>query len=252
VNVIYNLLQSFSINQFKFSATSFVISLSILFLLLLFVGNYNNIIKTVEGQANMDSFTARGIIFTQLTETPVVKDQNINESESIKTLLNQSLNSDESNTKIAPPILKGQWAFEVNKGEVSFFRVLFTLSQNDKLVNAFALYNLSDTRYIQLNDKGTEIISGTVDLTSLGQSNETLKDIDATITISGLTQLRIALDPNIVGQFFSDSIMGVTRFLADGSGNIIIQPAPAPRSPSPSPSAPMSQGNSLYGSNFLF
>ena len=162
------------------------------------------------------------------------------------------MNSIQSNTNKTPLLLKGQWEFDVNKGEVSFFRVLFTLTQDNKLVNAFAIYNLSNTRYIQLNDKGTEIISGTVDMTSLGRNNETIKDIDAAITISGLTQLRISLDQNLVEKYFNDSIIGATRFLADGSGNIIIQPAP-PTQPSPSvPSAPPPQGNSLSGSNFLF
>ena len=178
--------------------------------------------------------------------------KNLNETESINTLLNNSMNSNQSNTNNALPVLNGQWGFEVNKGEVSFFRVLFTLNQNEKMVNAFALYNLSDTKYIQLNDKGTKIISGTVDLTSLGRNNETIKDIAATITISGLTTLRISLDENLVGKFFKDTINGATRFFADGSGNILIQPAP-PTQRSPSvPSAPPPQGNPLSNSIFLF
>ena len=218
---------------------------------LFFLGSYT-ISQSAVGQMNMDTFSAKGIIFTQLTSSPLLNDQDLNKTESINTLLNNSMNSIQSNTNKALPVLNGQWAFEVNKGEVSFFRVLFTLSQNEKLVNAFALYNLSDTKYIQLNDKGTKIISGTVDLTSLGRNNETIKDIAATITISGLTTLRISLDTNIVGKFFKDTINGATRFFADGSGNILIQPAPPPqRSPSV-PSAPPPQGNSLSGSTFLF
>ena len=217
-----------------------------------FLGSYT-ISQSALGQMNMDTFSAKGIIFTQLTSSPLLSDQDLNETESINTLLNNSMNSIQSDTSKALSVLNGQWVFEVQRGEVSFFRVLFTLNQNEKIVNAFAIYNLSDTRYIQLNDKGTDIISGTVDLTSLGRNNETIKDIDATITISGLTSLRISLDENIVGKFFKDTINGATKFFADGSGNILIQPAPAPP-PSSVPSAPPSSplGNSLYRSNFLF
>ena len=218
-----------------------------------FLGSYT-ISQSALGQMNMDTFSAKGIIFTQLTSSPLLSDQDLNETESINTLLNNSMNSIQSDTSKALPVLNGQWTFEVQRGEVSFFRVLFTLNQNEEIVNAFAIYNLSDTRYIQLNDKGTDIISGTVDLTSLGRNNETIKDIAATITISGLTSLRISLDENIVGKFFKDTINGATRFFADGSGNILIQPAPAPPPSSSAPSAPPSSplGNSLYRSNFLY
>ena len=122
---------------------------------LFFLGSYN-ISQSAAGQMNMmDTFSAKGIIFTQLTSSPLLNDQDLNKTESINTLLNNSMNSIQSNTNKALPVLNGQWAFEVNKGEAVFFRVLFTLIQNNKLVNAFALYNLKDTKYIQLNDKGT-------------------------------------------------------------------------------------------------
>jgi hypothetical protein len=238
---------------FNNNINHFVLTFSITLLSILFFVENNDFIKTADGQANMDTFTARGIIFTQLSQSPLLNDQNSNETESINNLLNKSINSTQSNANTSPPLLQGQWALEVNKGEVSFFRVLFSLSQNDKLVNAFALYNLSDTRYIQLNDKGTEIITGTVDLTSLGKNNETIHDIDTTITINSLTRLRVSLDENMVGKFFNESIMGATRFLADGSGNIIIQPAPPQAQRNPSiPSIPTPQGNSFYGSNLVF
>jgi hypothetical protein len=213
-----------------------------------FLGSYT-ISQSAVGQMNMDTFSAKGIIYTPLTSTPLLNDQDINKTESVNTLL-----SNQSNSSKSLPVLNGQWELEVQRGEASFFRVLFTLKQNEKTVNAFAIYHLSGTRYIQINDKGTEIISGNVDLTSLGRNNETIKDIPATITISGLTTLRISLDTNIVGKFFKDTINGATRFFADGSGNILIQPAPPPppRNPSvPSPPPALPQGNSLYGSNFF-
>ena len=43
-----------------------------------------------------------------------------------------------------------------------------SLVDNNKIVNAFAIYNLKSNRYVQLNDQGTEIISGTVEFSSKG------------------------------------------------------------------------------------
>lgn len=59
-----------------------------------------------------------------------------------------------------------------------------------------------------MNDKGTEIITGNIDLTSLGLKNATLFNIPAVITITGLTHLRISLDENIVKPYFTDPIIG--------------------------------------------
>jgi hypothetical protein len=201
-----------------------------------FLGSYTIIIQSAAGQMNMDSFSAKGIIFSKLTSSPLVNDQNLNQTESITTLLNDSTQTDTSGKSL--PSLQGQWAFDVKKGEVDLFRAIFTLVQNNKILNAFGIFNLKDTKYIQLNDKGTEIISGKLDLTSVGLKNETLSNIPATITITGLTQLRISLDETITEQLLTDPIIGSTRFLADASGNILIGPRPPP------PNSP--QSNSFY------
>jgi hypothetical protein len=206
-----------------------------------FLGSYNIIIQSAAGQMNMDSFSAQGIIFSKLTSSPLLNDQNFNQTESITTLLNDSTQTDTSGKSL--PSLQGQWAFDVKKGEVDLFRAIFTLVQNNKILNAFGIFNLKDTKYIQLNDKGTEIISGTVDLTSHGLKNETLSNIPATITITGLTQLRISLDETITEQLLTDPIIGSTRFLADASGNILIGPRPPP------PNSPPS--NSFYDPNIF-
>jgi hypothetical protein len=198
----------------------------------------------------MDSFTARGIIFTQLTQSPLLNDQNITnntQQQQLTNLLNN--NSIQQNTSQSLPYLQGQWVMEVRKGELEFFRVIFTLIQNGKNLNAFAITNLTNTKYIQLNDKGTEIISGTVDLVSLGLKNETISNVEATITIIGLTQLRIALDKNSTGKYFTDPIVGITGLLADGSGNILIKPK---TSPSNQPStAPIPQSNTFSKSKIF-
>jgi hypothetical protein len=201
-----------------------------------------NLVQYAEAQMNMNSFLARGIINIPLTHTPLLNDQQINNSKLVSDQLTNSNASMELDTNKNLPYLRGQWAFEVNKGEVKSFRVIFTIVQNDKIVNAFGLFNLTDTKYIQLNDKGTEIITGTVDLTSVGLKNETIFNIPATITVTSLTQLRIALDQNIMQSYFTDPIIGATRLLTDASGNMIIGPRPSPNPP---------QSNSFYDPNIF-
>jgi hypothetical protein len=210
---------------------------------LLFSFSYSfNILQIVEGQMNMDSFTARGVINIPISQIPLLNDQHINDTRQISDLLINSNNIMESNTSNSLPIIQGQWAMAVNKGEIKFFRVLFTIIQNDKIVNAIGLYNLTDTKYVQLNDKGTEIITGNIDFTSVGLKNETIFNVPATISITSLTQLRIALDETIIKPYFTDPIIGVTRQLTDANGNIIVGPRPQPNTP---------QSNSLYESNIF-
>lgn len=220
-----------------------------------FVETYK-IVQNAEGQLNMDSFSAKGIIFSKLTQSPLLNTQISTTNQSVNTILNNSLNNIQSNTTNNLPILEGGWDLAVRKGEVVFFQVIFSLSQNDKVLNAFAVYNLTTDRYIQLNDKGNEIISGKVDLTSAGLRNETISNIDATITITSLTQLRIFLDNNVVAKYFNNPIIGETRVLADATGNILLGPAPPAMSPSQTPPSPnnsnIPQLNSFSGSTFLY
>ena len=142
--------------------------------------------------------------------------------------------------------LVGEWGLEVTRGEVKHFRVVAALSQNIKVVNAFGIYNLEDSGYIQLNDRGIEIIRGTVDLVSAGLINETIRKIEANIAITDFTQLKITLDNNISGKYFNGPILGTVKGLADGNGDILIGPTPSPPSPS---SPPPSQKKSFY--NFM-
>lgn len=233
----------FSLNQISLLNINYLFLFS--FLIIVFLIHYIpcfNLVQYAEAQMNMNSFLARGIINIPLTHTPLLNDQQINNSKLVSDQLTNSNASMELDTNKNLPYLRGQWAFEVNKGEVKFFRVIFTIVQNDKIVNAFGLFNLTDTKYIQLNDKGTEIITGTVDLTSVGLKNETIFNIPATITITSLTQLRIALDQNIMQSYFTDPIIGATRLLTDASGNMIIGPRPSPSLP---------QSNSFYDPNIF-
>ena len=129
----------------------------------------NDIIQNVKAQINMDSFSAKGIIFTRLAQSHLINVQELNNSQAANDVTNNS------NTNTIPPptpnqnlpFLDRQWELLVLKGEVNSFHVIFSLvDNNDKIVNAFAIYNLESNRYVQLNDKGTEIISGTVDFSS--------------------------------------------------------------------------------------
>jgi hypothetical protein len=87
---------------------------------------------------------------------------------------------------------------------------------------------------------------------SVGLKNATLSNVDAIITIRGLTQLRILLDNNIVGEYISNQLIGNTRIFADGSGNILLGPKPAsppsnqPTIPSPSQPSSLNKNYQLF------
>ena len=180
---------------------------------------------------NIDSFFAKGIIFSKLLHSPLLDNQESNDSKSIDSSLNNSLNSLQKNTTKDIPIIEGGWELTVQRGEVGLFRAIFTLSKDGKILNAFALQNLENNKFVQINDKGTEIIAGSIDFTSVGLKNATLSNVETTVTITGLTQLRISLDKNMTGQYLSDPIMGVTKVFVDASGNILVGPRPPPSPP---------------------
>jgi hypothetical protein len=203
----------------------------------------------------MDTFSAKGLIFSKLLHTPLLDNNNntnnntnntnnLDNSTSTEASLNNSLNSSEKNNSQDLPILEGGWELGVKRGEVNLFQSIFTLSKNGKILNAFALHNLKNNNFVQINQVGTEIIRGTVDLTSAGLKNGTLSGIDATIAITGLTHLSIFLDKNITKEYFNSPLFGETKIFADASGNLLVGPRPDPSSP-PSP-----QTNSFYDSNF--
>ena len=227
----------FSLDQANIINSEYLVIYSIIFFLffLYFVSNYNNI-QPAEGQINMDSFTAKGIIFSKTSQSPLFENQNRSINESPNSLLNNSLSSQSSSNTTANNLLviEGGWELVVKKGEVSLFQVIFTLSKDEKIVNAFAIENLKNNRYVQINDKGMEMISGTVDFLSAGLKNATLSNVDATITIRGLTQLRISLDDTMVGQYIKNPLIGVTRVFLDANGNLLLGPRPEPP-PSPPP-----------------
>ncbi len=225
--------QKFMVKNLNYTITpnSFIIYFTVFVLTsMYFIGSFNTI-QFVEGQMNIDSFSAKGLIFSKLLHTPLLNNQDSNDSQAINSSLkNNSLNLVQTNTTI-----EGGWELTVQRGEISLFRAIFTLSKDGKVLNAFALQNLTNNKFVQINDKGTEIIPGTVDFASAGLKNATLSNVDTTVTITGLTQLRILLDKNMIGQYLSDPIMGVTKVFVDASGNILIGPRPSPSPPSTQP-----------------
>ena len=213
---------------------------SFLLIFPLFLVNIN-IIQPVYGQFLMDSFSAKGVINTQLSDELDVGLDNstIGLADTLNDKSNTPNNSNNNSSSL--PVLKGEWILKVNKGSPDVFRAIFVLGKDGKIVNAYGIQNLRGTEYIQLNDKGTEIINGKVDLQSAGLKNETIKDIDATITILGLSQIRISLDkPSTYEYFKGEPIVGQTRLLVDGSQNILIGPPP------PQSKQPHSQGKSSF------
>jgi hypothetical protein len=218
-----------------------IIALPVL-LFAIFMSNHD-LFPYVEAQMNMDSFSAKGIIFSRLSESPLINMQDMNSSNPFNTITNTSdLNNTPSptlNPSSNLPFLEGGWDLIVNKGEVNVFRAIFTLNQGEKVFNAFAIHNLKSNRYVQLNYGGNEIISGTVDFTSAGLKNGTLSNVEATISLTGLTQLRISLDNNNTTQYLDAPIVGETRLLQDANGNILIGPRPSP----PPPPAQQPPGN---------
>ena len=70
-----------------------IIYSGIFVLVFLFSLESYTISHSAAGQMNMDSFSAKGIIFSKLTSSPLLNDQNLNKTESINTLLNNSMNS---------------------------------------------------------------------------------------------------------------------------------------------------------------
>ena len=64
---------------------------SIMFVLtsLYFLGSFH-IIQSVEGQMNIDSFSAKGIIYSKLLSSPLLDNKKPNDSHSINSILNNS------------------------------------------------------------------------------------------------------------------------------------------------------------------
>src|SRR5688500_18176746 len=114
-----------------------IIIISFLLVLSFFsINTTTTIVKPVFGQFMMDSFSAKGIIATQLPENFDFGKQNMtsDSSDSInKSISNMNNNNNENNPNL--PILKGEWVLEVKKGTPEVFRSIFAIVEDRKIVN---------------------------------------------------------------------------------------------------------------------
>ncbi|MDX1373256.1 MAG: hypothetical protein R3321_12335 [Nitrososphaeraceae archaeon] len=189
----------------------------------------------------MDTFSAEGNIFTQLSpNNPIQKEIITHHENKTQEISNFSL-SNKNSSKIGNTlqdnsptgsILNGKWAFEVKRGDPNFFRAIFGVTHNNKIMYAFDIYNLRDTPYIQLNAQGIDIVSGKVDLRVSGLINQTFSDIDAMITILGFSQIKIMINSNELLKYFNhDPVVGTPTLFLDQNGNPLIGNLPRPPLP---------------------
>jgi len=194
-------------------------------------------VASIAGQVFEDTFSAKGTIDTTIYKEIDLGNQIKENKSNLSTDKNKiEYNYDTENNNLKeksidlqntqgknnePSLLQGEWILEVRKGDPENFQAIFSLIQNDKIVNVFAIYNLRDTGYIHLNDQGTKIISGKVDFKSSGIINETRKDMDATIALVRLTEIRINMDKNKLDYFNENPVIGNTRLFIDAAGNMI-------------------------------
>jgi hypothetical protein len=217
------------------------ISINIFLLLSLFIFHISNI------YAPLDSFSARGIIFIPIpssdigTETVQSSTSRNSHLKSVNTTITEKNNNNNTivpNTNATkereqniPPIdiIKGNWILKINKGSPEVFNTL--LVSNDKngiAKNAYGIYNLRDVKFIQLDNRGNDIINGKVDFRSVGQVNKTITDIDATLIIERLQNIQIILNNDTISTnyFFDQPITGKIILMADAIGNVLVDKRP--------------------------
>ena len=248
------------INKFSTAATFAFFSINIFLLSSLFIFHISNV------YAPLDSFSARGIIFI-----PIPTSDNGQGTESSSTSTNLHLKSvntitaenNNNNNTLVPNInatmekeqnispiytIKGNWILKINKGSPEVFNTL--LVSNDKngiAKNAYGIYNLRDVKFIQLDNRGNDIINGKVDFRSVGQINKTITNIDATLIIERLQNIQIILNNDTISAnyFFNQPISGKIILMADSIGKVLVDKrpktsaaVPSPNSPSPNAAAP--------------
>ena len=253
-SIIYH--KDSNINK-SITTTLAFLSINIFLLSSLFIFHISNV------YAPLDSFSARGIIFI-----PIPTSDNGTGTESSSTSTNLDLKAantttTENNNPIVPNTnatiekeqnisaihtIKGNWILKINKGSPEVFNTLLVSSDKDGIAkNAYGIYNLRDVKFIQLDNRGNDIINGKVDFRSVGQINKTITDIDATLIIERLQNIQIILNNDTISTnyFFDQPITGKIILMADAIGNVLVDKrsktsaaVPSPNSPSPNAAAP--------------
>ena len=210
--------------------------------------------------SNIDTKTQLPSSFSSLS-SPNQSTTSINNNNSINNTTNSSTNTNtitttkeeeekQNNNMSTIQKIKGQWTLKVNKGSPQIFNTLLvSYDQNGIPKNAYGIYNLRDAKFIQLDNRGNEIINGKVDLRSVGVVNKTITGIDATFTIERLQNIQIILNNNDTSisnnyyyYFFNKPIIGKIILMADGIGNILVDKRPkassVPVAPDVTPTPP--------------
>jgi hypothetical protein len=229
------------------------ISINIFLLFSLFIFHISNV------YAPLDSFSARGIIFIPIpsddidTETvPSSTSANL-PSKSVHTTTTENNNNTivpninttkerEQNISVIQTI-KGNWILKINKGSPEVFNTLLVSSDKNGIPkNAYGIYNLRDVKFIQLDNRGNDIINGKVDFRSVGQVNKTITDIDATLIFERLQNIQIILNNDTISTnyFFNQPITGKIILMADAIGNVLVDKRPKTSAAVPSPNSPSS------------
>ena len=234
------------------------LSINIFLLSFLFIFHISNV------YAPLDSFSARGIIFIPIpnsdigTETvPSSTSTNLHLKAANTTTTENNNNTIVPNTNAtiekeqnisAINIIKGNWILKINKGSPEVFNTLLVSSDKDGIPkNAYGIYNLRDVKFIQLDNRGNDIVNGKVDFRSVGQVNKTITNIDATLIIERLQNIQIILNNHTISTnyFFDQPITGKIILMADAIGNVLVDKrpktsaaVPSPDSPSPNAAAP--------------
>ena len=238
-NVLFNFFKikkrlSISLNSF------FIVFLSFIFLIYL-CGD----IKFIHGQMMLDTFVAQGTIGSKISYDKQPENQISPKTESITNIFkdrffkNNNTNTylDDKLSKIGT--LQGSWNLAVINGDVDSFITIFSLANKEgKIVNAFAINNFTNTNYIQINEKATEIINGKASLASLGLINSTQNNLDVIIILAGL-KITIILDEINSNKYFNgEPINGFTSALIDGTGRYLIGQPSVTTIPQPQQNVP--------------
>ena len=206
--------------------------------------------------ATLDTFSARGTLFihiddsisnidtkTQLlsssslnqSTTSINNNNNIDNTNIITPTTNPTTNTNSTITKEQNAIsiiksIKGKWNLKINKGSPTVFDMLLvSYDQNGVPKNAYGIYNLRDNKFIQLDNRGNEIINGKVDLRSVGEVNKTITDIDATLIIERLQNIQLIVNNEnamSIPNFFNKPLIGKIILMADGIGKILVDKRP--------------------------
>jgi hypothetical protein len=168
-------------------------------------------LESVVAQTAMeDTFTARGVISSLVSNATEFSDTAKSGNASIKN----------KETSLSQNRIVGTWKLNVNSGNVTDFNAMITMRPTNKTSNAqsyeLTKFHTETSRYIQLNPDGGAFILGTVSVNTNGSRN--WKNIGVTIVIGKPNIIKIILDPTAISTPFNAPINGTIDSLRDRTG----------------------------------